>query len=81
MKITPENLAVLSQEQIDQIYGRLTAGPIPDGQYLGNLFFARGEACATRLEEIVGGLRGRLAGADRSRLLENDRPPRSGRAR
>src|SRR5262245_4622249 len=28
MKITPEALAALSQEQIDQIYGRLTAGPI-----------------------------------------------------
>src|SRR5689334_8822717 len=51
MKITPENLAVLSQEQIDQIYGRITAGPIPDGQYLGNLFFARGETLRTRLEE------------------------------
>ena len=39
MKITSENLAALSQEQVDQIYGRLTAGPIPDGQYLGGLFF------------------------------------------
>jgi len=64
MKITPENLAVLSQEQIDQIYGRITAGPIPDGQYLGNLFFARGETLRTRLEEIIGGLEGRLAGAN-----------------
>ncbi|HEV7447611.1 MAG TPA: hypothetical protein VGO18_33905, partial [Steroidobacteraceae bacterium] len=25
-KITPENIAKLSQEQVDQIYGRLTAG-------------------------------------------------------
>lgn len=64
MKITPENLAVLSQEQIDQIYGRITAGPIPDGQYLGNLFFARGETLRTRLEEVIGGLEGRLAGAN-----------------
>ena len=60
MKITPENLAVLSQEQVDQIYGRLTAGPIPDGQYLGGLFFARGESLRSRLEEIVGGLEGRI---------------------
>ena len=33
MRITPENIGELSQEQVDQIYGRLTAGPIPDGQY------------------------------------------------
>ena len=50
----------LSQEQVDQIYGRLTAGPIPDGQYLGGLFFARGESLRSRLEEIVGGLEGRI---------------------
>src|SRR5215217_2594409 len=30
-RITPENLAALDQEQIDQVYARLTAGPIPDG--------------------------------------------------
>ena len=60
MKITPENLAALSQEQVDQIYGRLTAGPIPDGQYLGGLFFARGENLRSRLEEIVGGIEGRV---------------------
>ena len=62
MKITPENLAASSQEQIDQIYGRITAGPIPDGQYLGNLFFPRGDSMRARLEEIIGGLPGRLAG-------------------
>jgi hypothetical protein len=60
MKITPENLASLSQEQVDQIYGRLTAGPIPDGQYLGDLFFARGESLRSRMEEIVGGIEGRI---------------------
>ena len=47
MKITPENVAALSQEEVDQLYGRLTAGPIPDGPYLGDLFFrARREHCA-----------------------------------
>src|SRR5262249_30089520 len=60
MKITPENLAVLSQEQIDQIYGRITAGPIPDGHYIGNLFFPRGDSMQSRLEEIIGGLARRL---------------------
>ena len=45
-----------SQEKIDQIYGRLTAGPIPDGAYLGDLFFAarRGWAGAVRLERGAG---------------------------
>jgi hypothetical protein len=68
MRITPQNIANLTQEQVDQIYGRITAGPIPDGQYAGNLFFARGDRVApqadlrTRLEQILGGLDGRLAG-------------------
>jgi len=64
MKITADNLAVLSQEEVDQVYGRITAGVIPDGPYVGNLFFARGDTLRTRLEEIVGGLPGRLAGAN-----------------
>jgi hypothetical protein len=61
MKISAENLRDLPQEQIDQIYGRITAGPIPDGQYRGDLFFARGDSGKARIEEIVGGLEGRLA--------------------
>ena len=28
MKLRPENLAVLPQEQVDQIYGRITAGQV-----------------------------------------------------
>ena len=62
-KITPENIAALSQEQVDQIYGRLTAGPIPDGPYQGNLFFARGDSLDTRLGEVLGGVEGRIATA------------------
>ena len=69
MKLTPDLIAMLSQEQVDQIYGRLTAGPIPDGPYLGDIFFARGDNGRARLEEIIGGLRGRLAGTAVS-LLE-----------
>ena len=68
MKLTPENVAVLSQEQIDQVYGRITAGPIPDGPFTGNLFFARGDSLKTRLEEILGGIPGRLAGVNIERL-------------
>jgi hypothetical protein len=60
--LTPEMLAGFSQEQVDQIYGRLAAGPIPEGAYDGDLFFPRGTDGDTRLSEIVGGhLKGRLA--------------------
>ena len=47
--VTPGRLAEYSQEQVDQIYGRLTAGPIPDGAYDGDLFFPRGTDSETRL--------------------------------
>lgn len=61
--LTPAKLATYSQEQVDQIYGRLTAGPIPDGSYDGDLFFPRGTDAETRLGEILGGgLKARLAG-------------------
>ena len=61
--LTPERIAEYSQEQVDQIYGRLTAGPIPDGPYDGDLFFPRGTDSETRLGEILGGrLKARLAG-------------------
>lgn len=60
--LTPENIKQFTQEQIDQIYARLTAGPIPDGPYQGDLFFERGESLGPRLAEIVGGLEGRVVG-------------------
>jgi hypothetical protein len=60
--LTPARLSEYSQEQVDQIYGRLTAGPIPDGAYDGDLFFPRGTDSETRLGEILGGgLKARLA--------------------
>lgn len=62
MSLTPENLTTFSQEEIDQIYGRLTAGPIPDGAHQGTLFFARGDSLRQRVDEIVGGMPGRIAG-------------------
>src|SRR5688572_9376008 len=46
--LTPARLAEYSQEQVDQIYGRLTAGPIPGGPYDGDLFFPRGTDSETR---------------------------------
>jgi len=57
-KLTPENLKSFDQEQVDQIYARLTAGPIPDGPYDGGLFFPKGQSGERRLSEIVGGMPG-----------------------
>lgn len=55
-RLTPQNLKILSQEEIDQIYARLTAGPIPDGFMRGDLFFERGvDGLRTRLAEILDG--------------------------
>ncbi|MFN3232345.1 MAG: hypothetical protein ACE363_09330 [Alphaproteobacteria bacterium] len=59
--LTPENLQTFSQEEVDQIYARLTAGPIPDGPYRGDLFFAKGENLKSRMDEIIGGIGGRVA--------------------
>lgn len=60
--ITRANLATLEQEQIDQIYARLSAGPIPDGAFEGDLFFPKGMSGKSRLSEIAGGgLKGFLA--------------------
>lgn len=61
MKITPENLQGTTQEEVDQIYARLTAGPIPDGAFKGEMFFPKGSSRKARVAEIVGGgLKGHL---------------------
>ena len=57
-KLTPAHLKAYDQEQIDQLYARLTAGPIPDGAFDGGLFFPRGISGDKRIAEIVGGLPG-----------------------
>jgi hypothetical protein len=57
-RLTPANLMSYDQEQIDQIYARLTPGAIPDGAFDGGLFFPKGESGKRRLSEIVGPLRG-----------------------
>jgi hypothetical protein len=64
-RITPSSLQALTQEQVDQVYARLTAGPIPDGAFDGDLFFPRG-IDESRFAEVVGGgvaggLKGRAA--------------------
>ena len=68
-KLTPENLKAFDQEQIDQIYARLTAGPIPDGPYDGGLFFPKGISGEKRIAEIIGGLPG-LAAQVKTEKLE-----------
>jgi len=68
-RLTPENLKAFDQEQIDQIYARLTAGPIPDGPYDGGLFFPKGISGDKRIAEIIGGLPG-LAAQVKTEKLE-----------
>ncbi len=57
-KITPDYLATLDQEQIDQIYARLTAGPIPDGAFEGRILLPKGMSGKFRMSEIAGGFAG-----------------------
>jgi len=62
IKLQPSHVAGMSQEEVDQIYGRITAGPIPDGAFDGDLVFPRGSDGDTRLAEILTGrMKGRLA--------------------
>ena len=68
-KLTPRNIANYSQEQIDQIYARLTAGPIPDEAFDGGLFFPKNASGDRRIAEILGGLSG-LAVELKSQKLE-----------
>jgi hypothetical protein len=57
-RISPDYLASLNQEQLDQIYARLTAGPIPDGAFDGRILLPRGGSGKFRLSEVVGGFAG-----------------------
>lgn len=56
-QLTPQNLKTLTQEEIDQIYARLTAGPIPDGPFEGAVYLAQGTGLDT-IAKQVGGLKG-----------------------
>jgi hypothetical protein len=67
-KLRPSMLKHYDQEQIDQIYARLTAGPIPDGAYDGDLFFPKGISGDRRIREIIGGLPGLAVGAKTVKL-------------
>jgi hypothetical protein len=51
--LTPKNLQSLTQDQVNQIYARLTPGPIPDGPYDGDLFFPRDANHRARLRDVM----------------------------
>ncbi len=68
MKLTPKNIQKFDQEQVDQIYARLTAGPIPDGPHDGDLFFPKGITGRARLAEILGKVKGLAAGLELEKL-------------
>jgi hypothetical protein len=59
--LTPETLRRLSQEQIDQIYARLSTGPMPDGPFRGDLFFPRDRDRRVLVGDMPGTLPGPLA--------------------
>ena len=66
-KLTPTNIANFDQEQVDQIYARLTAGPIPDGAFDGGLVLPEGRERrpADRGDRRrAAGARGRAEGAE-----------------
>jgi hypothetical protein len=67
-KLEPQMLKDYTQEHVDQIYARLTAGPIPDGAYDGDLFFPKGISGQRRIREVVGGLAGLAVGAKAAKL-------------
>ena len=67
-QLTPAALKAYDQEQIDQIYARLSAGPIPDGAFEGDLFFPKGISGDRRIREIIGGLSGLAAGVGTAKV-------------
>jgi hypothetical protein len=59
--LTPEVLRKFSQAQIDQIYARLSTGPLPDGPFRGDLFFPRDKDRRVLIHDMPGTLPGPLA--------------------
>lgn len=52
LALTPEAMRSLTQAQVDQIYARLSAGPIPDGPFRGDLFFPRDRDGRAQIREM-----------------------------
>lgn len=53
LALTPEAMRSLTQDQVDQIYARLSAGPIPDGPFRGDLFFPRDKDGRARISDMT----------------------------
>jgi hypothetical protein len=53
LALTPESVRALTQDQLDQIYARLSAGPIPDGPFRGDLFFPRDRDGRARIRDLA----------------------------
>jgi hypothetical protein len=53
LALTPDNLRSLTQDQVDQIYARLSAGAIPDGPFRGALFFPRDRDGNARIRDLA----------------------------
>jgi len=51
--LTPDSIRRLTQEQIDQLYKRLSAGPIPDGPFRGDMFFPTDADGHARLVDVA----------------------------
>jgi len=61
--LTPETLRRFTQPQLDQIYVRLSTGPMPDGPFRGDLFVPRGGANPGRVSDIAPNLPAKLSAA------------------
>lgn len=68
-KITPAYLSKRTQEELDQIYARLAAGPIPDGPFNGSIVFPAGGSGRLRIAEVLGGIKG-IAAQFKAKKLE-----------
>jgi hypothetical protein len=55
--LMPKDLKTFNQEQLDQLYARLTAGPLPDGLLDGAVLQPQG-APMDRIADAIGGLKG-----------------------
>lgn len=51
--LSQESFRKFSQDQVDQIYLRLSSGPIPDGPFRGDLFFPRDRDGHARIRELA----------------------------
>jgi hypothetical protein len=61
LSLTPEAFRSFTQEQVDQIYQRLSSGRMPDGPFRGDLFFPRDRDGRARIRDLADPAPGLLA--------------------